>query len=223
MILAAEGDGVLRPVEEGGRSLFCGEDLVPLPLAVAVGHVHGRSPEDEEDVLHHGEAAGVTVTPILLGLAILRGDAAVVLLEHITLVEGVVDRCLVVWTGLLQHVVKYAGSSRSHSRTPSSWVNCEGLVPIVIVSLRARLAMWLLALLSPLMLLLGLLGLAALRGRVVRALDLLVVEDGPHCLYAGGKAGGDVEQFVGVGRRAAPELAHEVPAGHTLEEGVHDL
>jgi hypothetical protein len=44
MILAAEGDSVLRPVEEGGRSLLCGVDLVSLPLALAVGHVHGRPP-----------------------------------------------------------------------------------------------------------------------------------------------------------------------------------
>jgi hypothetical protein len=29
-----------------------------LPLALAIGHVHGRSPEDEEDVLHCREAAG---------------------------------------------------------------------------------------------------------------------------------------------------------------------
>jgi hypothetical protein len=41
VILAAEGDGVLRPVEEGRRSLLCSEDLVLLPLALAVGHVHG--------------------------------------------------------------------------------------------------------------------------------------------------------------------------------------
>jgi hypothetical protein len=82
MILAAEGDGVLRPVEEGGRSLLCGVDLVSLPLALAVGHVHGRlPPEDEEDIIHRGEAAGITVTPILLGLAILRDGATVVSLE----------------------------------------------------------------------------------------------------------------------------------------------
>jgi hypothetical protein len=42
MILAAEGDDVLRLVEEGGRSLLRSEDLVPLPLALAVGHIHGR-------------------------------------------------------------------------------------------------------------------------------------------------------------------------------------
>jgi hypothetical protein len=69
----------------------------------------------------------------------------------------------------------------------------------------------------------GLLGLAALCGRVVRALALLPIENGSHRLLAGGKAGGDVEQLVGVDRRAAPELAHEVPAGRALEEGVHDL
>jgi hypothetical protein len=100
VILAAEGDGVLRPVEEGGRRLLRGEDLVPLPLALAVGHVHGRPPEDEEDVLHHREATGVAVTPILLGLAVLRSGAAVVSLEQVALLEGVVVWRLVVWTWL---------------------------------------------------------------------------------------------------------------------------
>jgi hypothetical protein len=57
VILAAESDGVRRPVKEGGRSLLCRDDLVLLPLALAIGHVHGRSPEDEEDVLHRREAA----------------------------------------------------------------------------------------------------------------------------------------------------------------------
>jgi hypothetical protein len=112
VILAAEGDGILRLVEEGGRSLLRGEDLVPLPLLLAVGHVHSRPPEDEEDVFHRGEAAGVAVTPILLGLAILRGGATIVSFEQVALLEGVVDQRLVVWTGLLQHVVEYAGASR---------------------------------------------------------------------------------------------------------------
>jgi hypothetical protein len=67
-----------------------------LPLALVVGHVHGRSPEDEEDVLHRRVATDILVTAILLGLAILRGGVAVVLLEHVALLEGVVDRCLVV-------------------------------------------------------------------------------------------------------------------------------
>jgi hypothetical protein len=44
MILAAEGDGVLRLVEEGGRCLLRGEDLVPLPHTLAVGHDDGRAP-----------------------------------------------------------------------------------------------------------------------------------------------------------------------------------
>jgi hypothetical protein len=90
-----------------------------------------------------------------------------------------VDRRLVVWTGLFQHVVEYTGASRGRLRAPSSWVNSEGLVPVVVAPLRARLAVRLLAFLAPLVLLLGLLGLAALRGRVVRTLSLLPVEDGP--------------------------------------------
>jgi hypothetical protein len=99
MILAAEGDGVLRPVKEGGRSLLRGWDLVPFSLVLAVGHVDGRPPEDEEDVLHSGEAAGVAVTPILLRFAVLRGGGATVEpLEHVALLEGVVDRRLVVGT-----------------------------------------------------------------------------------------------------------------------------
>jgi hypothetical protein len=56
-----------------------------------VGHVHGRSPEDEEDVLHRREANGVSVTIVLLDLAILCGGATVVFLEHIALLVGVVD------------------------------------------------------------------------------------------------------------------------------------
>jgi hypothetical protein len=132
----------------------------------------------------------------------------------------VVDWHLVVWTGLLQHVVEYAGPTRGRSRAPSSWVDSEGLV---VAPLRVRLTARLLAFLAPLVLLLGLLGLAALRGRVVHALALLSVIDGPHRLLAGGEAGGDVKPLVGVDRRAAPELAHKVPARGALEEGMYDL
>jgi hypothetical protein len=35
VILAAECDGILRLVKEGGRRLLHGENLVPLPLALA--------------------------------------------------------------------------------------------------------------------------------------------------------------------------------------------
>jgi hypothetical protein len=187
--------------KEGGA---CGEDLVPLPLALAVGHVHGRPPEDEEDVFHRGEATGVAVTPILLGLAILRGGVVVVPLEQVALLEGVVEWRLVVRTRLLQHVVKHVGASRGRSRAPSSWVVSKGLVPVVVAPRRARLAARLLAFLAPLVLLLGLLGPTALRGRVVHALALIPVEDGPHRLLARGEAGGDVEQLVRVDRQAAP-------------------
>jgi hypothetical protein len=45
VILTAEGDGILRLVEEGGMRLLRSEDLVPLPLALAVGHVDGWPPK----------------------------------------------------------------------------------------------------------------------------------------------------------------------------------
>jgi hypothetical protein len=83
--------------------------------------------------------------------------------------------------------------------------------------------MRLLALVAPLVFLLGVFGLAALRGRVVHALALLAIEDGPRHLLAGSKAGSDIEQLVGVDRRAAPELAHEVPTGRAFDESDHDL
>jgi hypothetical protein len=151
VILAAEGDGVLRPVEEGGRCLLRGKDLVPLPIALVVGHVRGK------DVFHRKEAAGVAVTPILLGQAILRSGATVVFFEHITLLEGAVDRRLVVRAGFLQHVIEYVGASRGCSRTPSCWVNSEGCIPVVVAPLYAHLTARHLAFFAPLVLLLGLL------------------------------------------------------------------
>jgi hypothetical protein len=223
VILAAEGDGILRPIEEGRRRLLRGENLVPLSLALAARHVDGRPLEDEEDVFYGGEAAGVAITPGLLGLVVLRGGATVEPLEHVALLEGVVDWCLVVGTWLFQHVVEYSRTSRGRSRAPSSRVNNKGLAVVGVASLLARLAARLLPLLAPLVLLVELLRLSALRGRVARALALLAVEDRSHRLFARGKAGGDVEQLVRVDQRAAPQLAHEVPARGALEEGVHEF
>jgi hypothetical protein len=130
-------------------------------------------PEDEDDILHGGEAAGVAVTPVLLGLVVLRGGAAVEMLEHVALLEGVVDRRFVVGTWLLQHVVENSRASRGRSRAPSSRVNSKSFSVVVVVPLLARLATWLLSLLAPLVLSAGVLGLAALRGRVVHTLAFL--------------------------------------------------
>jgi hypothetical protein len=137
------------------------------------------APEDEEDIFHGGEAAGIAVTPVLLGLAVLRGGAAVEPLEHVALLEGVVDQRFVVGTWLIQHVVENPRASRGRLRAPSSWVKSKSFAVIVVVPLLARLAVRLLSLLAPLVLLAGLLGLAALCGRVVHALALLAVEDRP--------------------------------------------
>jgi hypothetical protein len=94
---------------------------------------------------------------------------------------------------------------KGRSRALSSWVNSKGFVAIVVASLLARLTVRLLSFLVLLVLLLGLLGLAALRGRVIHLLAFLPVEDRPHCLLAGGKAGGDVEQLIRVDRWVVPE------------------
>jgi hypothetical protein len=193
VILAAERDGVLRPVEEGGRRLLCSENLVPPPLAMAARHVDGWPPEDEEDILHGREVAGIAVTPVLLGLVVLRGGVAVETLEHVALLKGVVDRRLVAGTWLLQHVVENSRASRGRARALSSRVNSKSFAVVIVVPLLARLAARLLSLLAPLVLLAGVLGLAALRGRVVHALSLLAVEDCPHRLFARGKTGGNVE------------------------------
>jgi hypothetical protein len=100
------------------------------------------------------------------------------------LLEGVVHRCLVVGTWLLQHVVENPRISRGRSRAPSSRVNSKGLAIVGVAFLLARLAARLLPLLVPLVLPVGLLGLATLRECVVRVLALLAVEDRPHRLFA---------------------------------------
>jgi hypothetical protein len=120
----------------------------------------------------------------------------------------VVNWHLVVRTWLFQHVIEHPRASRGRSRSPSSWVNSKGFVAVVVVPLLGCLAAWLLPFLAPLVLLLGVLGLAALRGRVAHALAFLPIENCPHRFLAGGEAGGDVEQLVRVDRRAASKLAH---------------
>jgi hypothetical protein len=65
---------------------------------------------------------------------------AIISLEQVALLEGLVDRRVVVWTRLFQHVVKYPRASRGRSRTPSSWVNGKGIISVVIAPLLVRLA-----------------------------------------------------------------------------------
>jgi hypothetical protein len=108
---------------------------------------------------------------------------AIELLEQVALLEGVVDWRLVVGTWLHQYVVENPRTSRGRSRAPSSRVNSQGLAIVGVASLLVRLAARLLPLLAPFVLPVELLGLAALRGRVVRAFALLAVEDRPHGLF----------------------------------------
>ena len=72
-----------------------------------VGHVRRWTSKDEEGVLHRGELAIATlvVRILLLALVAVR-DAVVVLAKHLTLLESVVDRALVVRARLLEHVIE---------------------------------------------------------------------------------------------------------------------
>jgi hypothetical protein len=139
------------------------------------------------------ETTGAPLSTVLLGLVLLRGDEAIVFLKHVALLEGVVDRGLVVRAWFLQHVIEHTGASRGPSRALAGRVDNKGLIVVVIAPLCARVMTGLLALLSPLLFLHGLFGLAALRGRVVHPLALLPIENGPHRLLSGSEAGGDVE------------------------------
>src|SRR6185437_5310553 len=96
VVLAAKGNGVLRPVEVGWRGLGDGEYFPALKLALPRGHVRRWSSKDEEGVLHWGELVISTfVASILLLVLVAVRDAVVVFLEHFALLEGVVDRALV--------------------------------------------------------------------------------------------------------------------------------
>jgi hypothetical protein len=142
------------------------------------------APKDEEHVFHGGETAGVAVSSVFLGLCLLRGGATIEFLEHIALLKGVVHWGFVIRTWLLQHVVEHPRASRGRSRAPSSRVNSEGLGITPVAPLLARLAARLFSFLAPLVVAMGLLGLAALRGHVLRALALLAVENRSHGLFS---------------------------------------
>ena len=92
VVLAAEGNGVLRPIEEEWRGLGDGEDFPALTLALARGHVRRRPSKDEEGVLHRRELVTSTlVAGILLLVLVAIRDAVVVFADHLALLEGVVD------------------------------------------------------------------------------------------------------------------------------------
>src|SRR6185503_6809361 len=173
-------------------------------------HIRRRSSKDEEGVLHWGELVISTfVASILLLVLIAMRDAVVVFLEHLALLESMVDRALVVRARLLKHVVELATTaSRGASRSFAVWGGCEGLLgvfclPRPALVRRDRLP----SLPPPLLFLDGGVGLdvAALRGRIVLALARFVIEDGTNSLLAGGEVGGSVEQLVGVNGSASHE------------------
>ena len=158
------------------------------------------------------------VASILLFVLIAMRDAIVVLPEHLALLEGVVDRALVISTRLLKHVVEQATTaSRGASRSFTVRGGSEGLLG-VLYRPQSALVRWdrLLSLPPPLLFLGGVgLDVAALRGRIVLALARLVIEDGTNRLFAGSEVGGSVEQLVGINGSASRELMHQIPARRT--------
>ena len=88
VVLAAKGNGVLRPVEVGWRGLGDGGDFSALALALPRGHVCCRPSKDEKGILHRGELVISTfVASILLLVLVAMRDALVVLLEHFALLR----------------------------------------------------------------------------------------------------------------------------------------
>ena len=96
-----------------------------------------------------------------------------------------------------------------------------GVLPLPLITL-VLLAL-LLSFPAPLLLLLGVLGLAALRGRFPLALALLAVEDGTDRLFAGGKVGGDIKQLIRTRGRAPSQLAHQILACRGQMKGTNDV
>src|SRR6185437_10741782 len=109
VVLAAKGNGIPRPIEVGWRGLGDGENFPALALALPRSHVRRCSSKDEEGVLHWGELViSSFVASILLLVFVTVRDAVVVFLEHLALLEGMIDRALVVRARLLKHVVELA-------------------------------------------------------------------------------------------------------------------
>src|SRR4029079_3054456 len=96
-------------------------------------HIRRRFSKDEESVFHWGELVISTfVASILLLVFVAMRDAVVVFLEHLALLEGMVDRALVVRARLLKHVVKLATTaSRGASRPFAVRGGCEGLLGVL--------------------------------------------------------------------------------------------
>ena len=100
----------------------------------------------------------------------------------------------------------------------------ESLVRVLLLPLTVLIWLTLLLpLLTPLGLLHGAFGLAALRGRFHLAFAFLTIEDSTACLLAGSEVGCYVEQLVRTGRRVPSQLAHEIPACRAQMKGTNNF
>ena len=72
VVLAAKGDGILRPVEVGWRGFGNGKDLAALMLALPRSHIRRCSSKDEEGVLHWGNSSSPPLSPASFFLSLSR-------------------------------------------------------------------------------------------------------------------------------------------------------
>ena len=125
-------------------------------------------------VLHRGELVISTfVASILFLVLVAMRDAVVILLEHLALLEGMIDRAIVVRARLLKHVVELATTtSRGASRSFAVRGGSEGLLGVLCLPRPAQVRWDRLLSLPPPLLFLGGgvdLGDAALCGRIFLA------------------------------------------------------
>ena len=66
MVAALEGDGVLRPLEVGGRSRANRTNLPELALPLACGEPSRTSSKDQETVLDFGETVPIVVVILVI-------------------------------------------------------------------------------------------------------------------------------------------------------------
>jgi hypothetical protein len=112
MIIAVKRDGRFEPVEEGWRGWLDDVDLSTFQFALAPGVVGCGATEDHEVVVNDRK---VVILLLVIALVLLRPLAGVTLslstfrevaFHHVTFLEGVLDRALVVWAWFLEHLVK---------------------------------------------------------------------------------------------------------------------
>ena len=186
VVISIKGDRLLRPVEVSGSGHLDQEDLLAFLLLLARRKACRGSAKDHEGVVHLGEPVVLVIVPIagafLLGIVVGVSEPGVVTPQHGAILEGVLDRALVVRAGFLKHVVE-----RPRAFEASGILAFCGRDQISPQDLLLPQA--------PLLLSLGEAGGRGLGGLIpLLTLGVAVGEDGSNSLLTRGEVGGDVEE-----------------------------